>query len=85
MVLAVSGAVSAQSLSSAGAQIFEGCTIYYHLDVKTAALLGVEAADIAMYACSPIVHIPQAELTRAMLPFEPGHIKRGLGPNVASA
>lgn len=87
LALASSGAVSAQSLSSAGAlafdtgntlfvgdakaglvhafdltdavtdqanyqlgraQTFEGRTIFNHLDVEIAALLGVEAADIAI-------------------------------------
>ena len=109
IALASSGAVSAQSLSSAGAlafdtgntlfvgdakaglvhafdltdavtdqadyqlgraQTFEGRTIFNHLDVEIAALLGVEAADIAIN--DMVVHKPTKQIFLS--------VHRGHGP-----
>ena len=110
VALASAGAVSAQSLSSAGAlafdtantlfvgdaeaglvhafdltdaltdqadyqlgraQTFEGRTIFNHLDVETAALLGVEAADIAIN--DMLVHKPTKQIFLS--------VHRGRGPD----
>lgn len=110
VALATSGAVSAQSLSSAGAlafdtantlfvgdakaglvhafdltdsltdqanyqlgraQTFEGRTIFNHLDVEIAALLGVEAADIAIN--DMVVHKPTKQIFLS--------VHRGHGPD----
>ena len=110
VVLASTGAVSAQSLSSAGAlafdtgntlfvgdakaglvhafdltdaltdqadyqlgraQTFEGRTIFNNLDVEIAALLGVEAADIAIN--DMVVHKPTKQIFLS--------VHRGHGPN----
>ena len=110
VVIAASGAVSAQSLSSAGAlafdtgntlfvgdakaglvhafdlsgaltdqadyqlgraQTFEGRTIFNNLDVEIAALLGVEAADIAIN--DMVVHKPTKQIFLS--------VHRGHGPD----
>jgi hypothetical protein len=110
LALATSGAVSAQSLSSAGAltfdtgntlfvgdakaglvhafdltdavtdqadyqlgraQTFEGRTIFNHLDVEISALLGVEAADIAIN--DMVVHKPTKQIFLS--------VHRGHGPD----
>lgn len=110
VALATSGAVSAQSLSSAGAlafdtantlfvgdakaglvhafdltdsltdqanyqlgraQTFEGRTIFNHLDVEIAALLGVEAADITIN--DMVVHKPTKQIFLS--------VHRGHGPD----
>lgn len=110
VALASSGAVSAQSLSSAGAlafdtgntlfvgdakaglvhafdltdalvdqadyqlgraQTFEGRTIFNHLDVEIAALLGVETADIAIN--DMVVHKPTKQVFLS--------VHRGHGPD----
>ena len=110
VALGSSGAVSAQSLSSAGAlafdtgntlfvgdakaglvhafdltdavtdqadyqlgraQTFEGRTIFNHLDVEIAALLGVEAADIAIN--DMVVHKPTKQIFLS--------VHRGHGPD----
>lgn len=110
VALASAGAVSAQSLSSAGAlafdtantlfvgdaeaglvhafdltdaltdqadyqlgraQTFEGRTIFNHLDVEIAALLGVEAADIAIN--DMVVHKPTKQIFLS--------VHRGRGPD----
>ncbi len=56
------------------AQTFEGRTIFNHLDVEIAALLGVEAADIAINDI--VVHKPAKQIFLS--------VHRGHGPDAAA-